>query len=48
MESICLKRLIEYGKGDKIVLFSKDSQQLCFYEILNGNRKLIQEILVGE
>jgi hypothetical protein len=34
-------------KGDKIVLFSKDSRVQRPHEILNGKQKLIQVILIG-
>jgi hypothetical protein len=35
------------AKGDKIVLFSKDSRNDRFYEILNGKQKLTQVVLIG-
>jgi ATPase subunit of ABC transporter with duplicated ATPase domains len=38
---------LNMAKGDKIVLFSKDSCNDRFYEILNGKQKLIQVILIG-
>ncbi len=40
---------LNMAKGDKIVLFSKDSRATtAFYEILNGNKTLIQVLLIGE
>jgi hypothetical protein len=44
MERFCLKIDLNMAKGDKIVLFSKDSRNDRFYEILNGKQKQIQEI----
>lgn len=40
---------LNMAKGDKIVLFSKDSRATtAFYEILNGNKRQIPELLNGE
>jgi hypothetical protein len=44
MERFCLKSDLNMAKGDKIV-FSKDSSNNCFYEILNGANA---GILIGE
>jgi ATPase subunit of ABC transporter with duplicated ATPase domains len=38
MENFCLRVDLNMAKGDKIVLFSKDSCDNCIYEILNANQ----------
>lgn len=40
---------LNMAKGDKIVVFSKDSRATtAFYDILNGLKNKIQERLIGE